>query len=526
MDKHKANLLLTRLSGKNIEGYTIKELLNNGKSAAVFKAEKEGRFFAVKLFDNDLVERFGYEIQEKRIEQEIALKNHGIENLVKIYEGGSTTVDGINYYYLILEYIDGCNLKEFIQEREYDENFIRSVLGKLYSATEILLSEKNIVHRDIKPENIMIDSSGELVLMDLGVLKLVGAKSFSDEEEKQFVGTLRYAAPEFLQRAEEDTIKGWRALNLYQIGATIHDLIMKKELFSDKTPYSNLVIAIKDDIPRVTNTKYSFDLLQLTRDLLTKDDKQRLRICSDERIQKLINSPFEKDNDFEKGIEDILKIRVGTSAKFDEIEKLQKSKAEIILRQKETLKKLVELIESCFRSIESKGVFTKYSRSNNFRFNSDNNFDGLIFHNCLYELTGNLKIGFPKNLYILIRLHVNQKNYAEVGVLGIFPAIFGYSKPLEDPSKFFRDIFKQITPYNNDPTYSFDTLNIFEGVIEFDEVLQNYLSTKLVRLILASLKSVEPEVLEELNWQEHMAKSNQASYSKAVRSKTIFIDSI
>ena len=81
MDKAKSIQLEKALKGKNFNGYNVLSLVNNGKSAAVFKAEKQNKFFALKIFDNELVERFGHEIQIKRIEQEISLKNHGIKGL-------------------------------------------------------------------------------------------------------------------------------------------------------------------------------------------------------------------------------------------------------------------------------------------------------------------------------------------------------------------------------------------------------------------------------------------------------------
>ena len=231
MDKQKAKSLAKEIIGTTLNGYEVIELINNGKSAAVFKAKKGNDFFALKIFDNELIERFGHEIQTKRIKQEIALKNHNIDNLVKIYDGGYTRLDSQTYYFIVMELIDGINLKDFIISNSYDQDFIIKVLEKLTATTEQLLTKKQIAHRDIKPENIMVDNNKDIILMDLGVLKLIGVKSFSDEEEKSFVGTLRYAPPEFLLRTEEDTIDGWRAINLYQIGATLHDLIMKKELF-------------------------------------------------------------------------------------------------------------------------------------------------------------------------------------------------------------------------------------------------------------------------------------------------------
>jgi len=208
MDNYKARQMENLLKGKKVGNYEIVDLLNNGKSAAVFKAKDiEGKFYAVKIFDNNLIERFGHEVQERRIEQEISLKGHTIPNLIKIIEGGKTQIEIEKYYYVIMEFIDGENLREFIESSSYNAAFLQEVVKTIFTVTETLL-ERGIVHRDIKPENIMINSKGEITLMDLGVLKLIGAKSFSDEEEKQFVGTLRYSPPEFLTRTEEDSQQG------------------------------------------------------------------------------------------------------------------------------------------------------------------------------------------------------------------------------------------------------------------------------------------------------------------------------
>lgn len=296
MDNLKALELEKELKGTILNDYKVIELINNGKSAAVFKVKKNNKFFALKVFDNDLIERFGHEIQTKRIEQEIALKNHTIDNLVKIYEGGNTTLGIQRYYYIVMELINGVNLKDYIKTKTYNQDFILKVLEKLSVTTEQLLNQKQIAHRDIKPENIMVDNDGNIILMDLGVLKLIGAKSFSDDEEKSFVGTLRYAAPEFLLRKEEDSVSGWRSVNIYQIGATLHDLIMKKELFIDKRPYTNLVIAIKEDTPTLSNITIAFELVQLTRDMMTKDWKKRLELVSEKRIKETLNISEKLEN--------------------------------------------------------------------------------------------------------------------------------------------------------------------------------------------------------------------------------------
>lgn len=526
MDKIKATELEKELKGTTLNGYEVLELINNGKSAAVFKAKKGNDFFAIKIFDNELVERFGHEIQTKRIEQEIALKNHTIDNLVKIYDGGNTAVGSQTFYYIVMELISGVNLKDYIKTNTYGQDFILKVLEKLTATTEQLLNQKHIAHRDIKPENIMVDSDGNIILMDMGVLKLVGAKSFSDEEEKSFVGTLRYAAPEFLLRTEEDSAQGWRAVNVYQIGATLHDLIMKRELFHDKKPYANLVIAIKDDTPKISNPNISFELLQLTRDMMTKDWKKRLELVATDRLAKAASLKENLENPFDQGVEEILKMRMGHQAKFDEIEKLNRTKEELRKKQKEIGLNLSKEIDKSFDIIKSKGVFTSLKKSKNFHFDSDRKATDTLIQNYLYEVGGELKIGFPRNLYILVRMSNDESNYTEVELYGIFPSTF-VRPNIDNPMHLFQELAKErqrFSPHN--AYHTLKTINIFKGIVDFDESFTNHICTQMIKLIMKALKMVEKNVAEELQWYEDLAKSKQTMNTRVTSGhQNIIIDS-
>ena len=529
MDRTKSLQLEKEIKGTELNGYKVVELVNNGKSAAVFKATKDGSHFALKVFDNDLVERFGHEIQTKRIQQEIDLKNHTIPNLIKIFEGGSTEFDNQTYYYLVMEFIKGDNLKDYILKNNYSFDFVRNVLLKLVETTTKLLSEKNIAHRDIKPENIMVSESGEIILMDLGVLKLVGAKSFSDEEEKSFVGTLRYAAPEFLLRNEEDSINGWKALNIYQIGATLHDMVMRKELFLDKTPYSNLVIAIKDDMPEVSNSEYPFELLQLIRDMLIKDWKRRLSLVDDSRLKNLDSIKNTFDNSFDKDADELLKMTMGHKTKFEEIEKLRKTKQELKEKEKEIGKHLKKSVDLSFQKIRERGIYNSLKKSEHFRFDSDRrNPEGLI-QNYLYEVQGDLKAGFPRSLFVLVRISNDSSSYSEIEVYGIFPSVF-LKADVKQPLKLFQALAKESQNGNRysgqiNQNHSFKTGNIYKGVAEFNESFENHLSSQLLKLFVTALKRVEDDVKKEIQYYEDVVNSKNNG-SRITGLKTIIINNL
>ncbi|MGR3179177.1 MAG: protein kinase domain-containing protein [Candidatus Anammoxibacter sp.] len=358
MDEYKAKSLEKIVKDNKIEDYAIGTLIGHGKSAAVFSSinENDNKKYALKIFDNDIVKRFGCEIQEQRIEQEIKLRNHNIPNLIKIYGGGQKEIESITYFYIVMEYIDGKNLKDFIQSEDYDERFILKVFKTLFETSEGLLSDYKLAHRDIKPENIIVEE-GRITLLDLGVLKIIGKDSFTDTEEKEFVSTLRYSPPELLSREEKNSLPGWKAINVYQLGATLHDLIMKKEIFNNCSPYPKLVYAIRDDKPIIDNPEISNSLIQFVSNMLIKPWEKRLEMCNEKAIIQFLN-----DFDYikqDRVRNDILELRRPYEKTFDEILNIRKSKTDKINKRKDVYLKIKNVIEECFDELLKENIYYK-----------------------------------------------------------------------------------------------------------------------------------------------------------------------
>ncbi len=114
------------------------------------------------------------------------------------------------------------------------------------------------------------------------MLRPIGSSSLTDADElKAFIGTLQYSSPEFLLRTEKDTIEGWRAVTFYQIGAVLHDLVMRKSLFQEfKEPFARLVNAIQHEVPQIKSDSVSSELENLAGRCLLKDPELRLKFVS------------------------------------------------------------------------------------------------------------------------------------------------------------------------------------------------------------------------------------------------------
>lgn len=90
-------------------------------------------------------------------------------NIVKYYE---TYIDE-KYIYLVMELIGGGELFDKIAAQEnqvFTEKMARGYMRKLLGACHHMHAQ-GVVHRDIKPENIMLDSTGEIKLIDFGLSK-------------------------------------------------------------------------------------------------------------------------------------------------------------------------------------------------------------------------------------------------------------------------------------------------------------------------------------------------------------------
>jgi eukaryotic-like serine/threonine-protein kinase len=275
MDSVRARALADELVGNTVGPWIIQAYINSGRSAAVFKAASEGRIAAVKVFDRELVERFGEPVQLARIERELLLRGHEHPNLVEILDGGRCGITG--YLYVAMNYLPDRNMADLLQSIPRDR--IAPLIAQVAAAAHFL-EDLGLAHRDIKPDNIAISADYEhATLLDLGVLKPTrGIGNITDEDQPMFIGTLRYSPPEYLVREEEENPEAWRAITFYQLGAVLHDLVMKQRLHEGSSePFARLVEAVRQDPVTVAAADVPEDLVLLARNCLVKDPALRLR---------------------------------------------------------------------------------------------------------------------------------------------------------------------------------------------------------------------------------------------------------
>jgi serine/threonine-protein kinase len=263
------------LLGSKIGSWTPVRLLDSGKSAVVFEAESGSTKCALKIFDRELVERFGTDVQSARVERELALRGKEHPHLVRILDGGQCPKT--KYFFVAMELLSGQPLSKVL--RTIPREKIWPIAAQVASAAKFL-EQLNLVHRDIKPDNIVVDDDFQNArLLDLGIIRPIGEPGITDGDDRTFIGTLQYSSPEFLFRTENDTPEGWRALTFYQLGALLHDLIMRQRIFAAQcSPYAALVEAVKSLDPQVEAEDVPQDLILLAKSCLCKEPELRLRL--------------------------------------------------------------------------------------------------------------------------------------------------------------------------------------------------------------------------------------------------------
>jgi len=214
---------------RNFGGYKLGEYLGGGLYTKVYKGycflakPPYGNPVAIKILylKGGIFERNKLIKQFER-EAEIAM-NLEHPNIVKVYNFGRFD----HHYAMIMEYVDGKNLKEYLYEREKWE--IDKILKICYEAGKGLehIHKNNIVHKDVKPDNILISHDFKVIkITDFGIAKL--PKRWWEKDIFPKAGTvtkfgiISYVAPE--QREGNATFQS----DIYSFGITMDEIITAK----------------------------------------------------------------------------------------------------------------------------------------------------------------------------------------------------------------------------------------------------------------------------------------------------------
>ena len=128
---------------------------------------------------------------------------------------------------------------------------------------------RGVLHRDIKPSNLLLDARGTAWVTDFGLAKFDGSEDLTETGE--FVGTLRYMAPERFDGRSD------ARCDIYALGVTLYEMLALRPPFDD-TNRAMLVRRILDHTPtplRKLDPRISLDLSTVVNKAMAREPSDR-----------------------------------------------------------------------------------------------------------------------------------------------------------------------------------------------------------------------------------------------------------
>jgi eukaryotic-like serine/threonine-protein kinase len=224
------NLLTGKSRGYFLGNYKLLEHVGRGGMGTVYLAEhtKLKRRVAVKVLPASWANEPTFLERFEREARAIASLDH--PHIVRAYDFDS--VEGAHF--LVLEFVDGKNLATLVKNAPQPLS-ITDVVHSIAQAAAGLeyAHQRGIVHRDVKPSNLLIDVSGNVKLLDLGLARWnqEDVSSVTVANNQSLLGTADYLAPE---QALNSHSADHRA-DIYGLGCTLYFALVGHSPFHEGT---------------------------------------------------------------------------------------------------------------------------------------------------------------------------------------------------------------------------------------------------------------------------------------------------
>ncbi|WP_126938722.1 Stk1 family PASTA domain-containing Ser/Thr kinase [Veillonella sp. VA142] len=259
--------------------YEVQQKIGVGGMADVYRGKDTllGRPVAIKILhqnfgsDQDFVARF------KREAQAAGKLNH--PNVVSMYDVGFDQ----GFHYIVMEYVSGCTLKEYIQHHGAQVTVQEAVKITVAIAEGLEHAHMmGIVHCDVKPHNILITDSGRVKVTDFGIARAINSAT-TMMYTNSVMGSAHYISPE---QASGKSINV--STDIYSLGVVLYELLTGEVPFRGETPVSVALQHVKDRVvaPRIKNAMIPPQLEQVVLMALEKEPGKRFGSIS-EMIQAL-----------------------------------------------------------------------------------------------------------------------------------------------------------------------------------------------------------------------------------------------
>jgi serine/threonine protein kinase len=267
--------------------YRVTERLEAGGMAEVFKGEAMS------------VQGFKKQVAIKRVLPHLAQNKNFISmfldearlgarlthaNIVTVFDIGAAD----NTFFIVMEFIDGCNLKAVIEEHRQQGRRI-PVKEAVYIAIETCKglsfahevqdddgNDLHIVHRDISPPNILISKRGEVKVTDFGLAKATTQLEKTDPGVVK--GKFSYLSPEAALGESVDM-----KTDVYATGIVLWEMLAGRRLYLGETDYQTVKLVQQSNVPSLSriNPEVDAELERVIGKALEKDPTKRFQNARD-----------------------------------------------------------------------------------------------------------------------------------------------------------------------------------------------------------------------------------------------------
>lgn len=257
--------------GERISGrYKIINKIGSGGMANVYLAEDLilEREVAVKMLSLDF---HGDESSYRRFQRE-ALSTTELThpNIVNIYDVGEG-----NNPYIVMEHVDGLDLKEYIIENHpVPYKKVIKIMDQILSGIAYAHS-RGVIHRDIKPHNILIDNEDNVKITDFGIAVAISQNSIT--QSNSLLGSVQYISPE---QARGNIVT--KQSDIYSLGIVLYELLTGSVPFDGESAVSIALKHFQSPIPSLKefDSRVPQPLENVVLKATAKEPKQRYASAS------------------------------------------------------------------------------------------------------------------------------------------------------------------------------------------------------------------------------------------------------
>ncbi len=258
MDRYTGTILKDR--------FVLEDVVGSGGMAIVYRATDRvtGNTVAVKILKEEFVSDEQFRRRFLNESRAISMLRH--RNIVSVidfdFEG--------NLQYIVMEYVDGITLKDFIRSQKIIPAGIAiKVTMQILSALQHA-HERGVIHRDIKPQNIMILNDGTIKVMDFGIARINKFETITMTDKA--IGTVYYISPEQARGEHTD-----ERSDIYSIGVMLYEMLTGEMPFDGDTPVNVAIKQIQSAAkrPRSINRSIPVGLEQIVMCAMMKTPDKR-----------------------------------------------------------------------------------------------------------------------------------------------------------------------------------------------------------------------------------------------------------